>query len=121
MGILIRITDNADRTNNMVKSVLLAKSDVVDLSIENLARLSGPCVYIIEKQGRALYVGMSRRGLLRVLYRNSHGRDRRHRDMARIKGDNIKVHFYTTVEMASEMELYFIRKLKPRYNTHVGD
>lgn len=76
-----------------------------------LKRLCGPGVYIIRRDGKVLYVGMSKAGAQRFFSAN-------HTMQLHISSGETNLEFIetTTAEEASELETKLIQELQPVYN-----
>jgi len=69
-----------------------------------------PIVYVFLKDNRAIYVGMSRRGIGRPLSKGHK------RNEVRRTCDDVRVFMCKDVKAAKELEEFLIRKLKPVEN-----
>jgi excinuclease UvrABC nuclease subunit len=80
------------------------------LTREHLRFLTQPCVYKFAKEGEVLYVGMSKKGILRVLCNEHHAR--KARDLA----DEILIEWCRSESAARTVQQREIRIYKPPYN-----
>jgi excinuclease UvrABC nuclease subunit len=81
-------------------------------------QLTSPCVYVLKKEDRYLYIGCSGRGFQRVFndmsaYSLGHENGR---EKAFMEFDNLEVFFYDTPEEASAVETSEIHDKHPKYN-----
>ncbi len=99
-----------DKLRDMLKTELtgLIKDDGFCFKREDFDKLRQPSVYIALKDGVALYVGMSRRGIVRP---TSH-----HKQLNDIDYDEIHLYPVTTPGAALRLERLLIEALKPSYN-----
>lgn len=78
----------------------------------NLANLLSPCVYVYLRENEALYVGMSKQGLLRAL---SFKENKYWMDLPK-EADELLVFPVDDEKTAREAERMFIQELQPKYN-----
>lgn len=113
--------ENLSKIDFDVKQEIEFEGDVMDrvetkISLP-LAKLFGPCVYILKEAGskKVLYIGMSRNGIARLV-------DYKHGAVRKVKMKEkviAKIIFFGDIEAARKLENVLILRHKPELNTVV--
>jgi hypothetical protein len=90
---------------------LIIRGSGIMFSGDEVPGLNRPCVYMFVREGKALYVGKSSRGLSRVFT----GRHDQARE-SRLLCTELYVWFCETAKLAAEAENFLIYTLEPRFN-----
>jgi hypothetical protein len=96
---------------------LSAVEEAVPAVTLSLAKMFGPCVYVLKQAGseEILYVGMSANGIVRL-------NGSKHRGLAQARAHEnvvVQLHFCPDTKVAAQLESLLILKHRPKYNTTV--
>ena len=90
------------------------------IAVDEFRAMCQPCVYIVSKEGKPLYVGFGLKGLARVFNQQRWGLEGfQNRLQAFKECDEVTIQFYKTEQEAANEEINQIRAKRPKYNKHI--